>query len=134
VRPDFISTNALLASPRSAPGGELILDSAAFAEPSEGRNGNLGRNSLHGAWFQNLDLSVARAFPIPKLPESTRFTVRADFYNVLNHANFNNPQAFLNASDFGIALKGRVARSGFPALTPLNEAARQVEVLLRFDF
>lgn len=134
VRPDLISMRPQLDGPRSMPGGELVLDRAAFAEPPAGQNGNLGRNSLRGARFQNLDVSVARAFPIPKVRESARFTVRADFYNVLNRANFNNPQAFLNAGDFGIALKGRVARTGFPALTPLNETARQVEILLRFEF
>lgn len=134
VRPDLISTPARLDVSRSAPGGELVLDRAAFGEPPAGQNGNLGRNSLRGAPFQNLDVSVARAFPMPKLREGARFTVRADFYNVLNHANFNNPQAFLNADDFGIALKGRVARTGFPALTPLNETARQVEILLRLEF
>ncbi|MCC6859855.1 MAG: carboxypeptidase regulatory-like domain-containing protein [Bryobacterales bacterium] len=134
VRPDLVLERPLLERKRPAPGGELILDKAAFAEPAAGENGNLGRNSLRGAWFQNLDVSAARAFPIPKLGESTRFTLRADFYNVLNHANFNNPQAFLNAENFGIALKGRVARPGFPALTPLNESARQVEILLRLEF
>ncbi|MEO8659593.1 MAG: hypothetical protein ABI693_14065, partial [Bryobacteraceae bacterium] len=134
VRPDLVSMPALLNSPQPVPGGQLILDKAAFVEPPANQNGNLGRNSLRGSRFQNLDLSLARAFPLARLHETARLTLRADFYNILNHANYNNPQAFINAGDFGVALKGRVARAGFPALTPLNETARQIEILLRLEF
>jgi hypothetical protein len=60
---------------------------------------------------------------------------RADFYNVLNHANLNNPSSFLGSPDFGIAQFGRQEiNNGFPLLVPLNESARQVQILLRLEF
>jgi hypothetical protein len=62
------------------------------------------------------------------------FRLRADLFNALNHANLNNPQAFVNAADFGVALRGRIARTGFPALTPFNETARQVAIRLSLEF
>jgi hypothetical protein len=85
-----------------------ILDKAAFAEPVANQNGDLGRKSLRGSRFQNLDLSLARAFPLTRLYETARLILRADFHNVLNHANYNNHQPFLTAPDLGVALKGRL--------------------------
>jgi hypothetical protein len=61
--------------------------------------------------------------------------VRADAFNFLNHANLNNPNALLGSSSFGIARYGRTGfASGFPALTPFNETARQVQLSLRIEF
>jgi hypothetical protein len=83
----------------------------------------------------DLDASLARSFSIPKMPEGTRFTVRADFFNILNHANLGNPDNTLEDLNFGIATFGRQGTaSGFPAVTPLNETARQIQVLLRLEF
>ncbi len=82
-----------------------------------------------------MDLSLARIFRLRWLGEAGRFTVRADSFNFLNHANLNNPDAFLNSRTFGIATFGRQGvDTGFPALAPLNETARQVQVLLRVEF
>jgi len=61
--------------------------------------------------------------------------VRADAFNVLNHANLNNPDSFLGSESFGIALYGRRGRdSGFPALSPLIETPRQIQLILRIEF
>jgi hypothetical protein len=60
---------------------------------------------------------------------------RADAFNSLNHANLNNPDPFLGSETFGLALCGRRGkRSGFPALAPLDETARQVQLLVRIEF
>jgi hypothetical protein len=134
TRPNLIAQDPLLSDPLPVTGGELVLAKGAFARPLLIENGNLGRNTFHGNLFQNLDVSIAREFPIPKFGEMARFTARADFFNLLNHANFNNPDGFINSDDFGVALKGRIARAGFPALTPLNETARQIELLVRLQF
>jgi hypothetical protein len=70
-----------------------------------------------------------------RLRESTRITIRADAFNILNHANLNNPQSNMGLPDFGLATYGRQGTaSGFPAVSPVNETARQVQMLLRLEF
>jgi hypothetical protein len=113
----------------------LLLNASAFAAPGPNLIGNSGRNAFSGPGLFNTDASISRAFLFPTLRESLRLTVRADFYNVFNHANLNNPESGLGASDFGVALYGRrEANSGFPLLAPLNETARQTQLLLRIEF
>ena len=72
---------------------------------------------------------------MPYLREGTRLTVRADAFNILNHANLNNPDNLLGDPTFGVATYGRQGTpSGFPAVTPVNETARQIQLLLRVEF
>jgi hypothetical protein len=72
------------------------------------------------------------------LGEAGRIVVRADAFNVLNHANLNNPYNIFPPSIdplFGVATYGRLGlQPGFPALTPFNETARQVQLMLRLEF
>ncbi|MFN0168275.1 MAG: carboxypeptidase regulatory-like domain-containing protein [Bryobacteraceae bacterium] len=135
-RGDVVDPNRTGAS-ASSDGGRLILNRSAFAEPKAGTLGNTGRNAFRGPGFYGLDLSVSRFFRLRRLGETGRLTVRADAFNVLNHANLNNPQNRLDAQDpdFGEAPFGRTGRgSNFPALSPLDETARQVQILLRIEF
>jgi hypothetical protein len=62
-----------------------------------------------------------------------------DVFNLLNHANLNDPVVALGPSghnqNFGIAAYGRIPNTyGSPVLTPFQETARQVHLLLRFEF
>jgi len=113
-------------------GGVRLLDAAAFRYPGPNAFGNLGRNSFAGPGLFNVDLSVARAF---RFGERFRATVRADAYNVLNHANLGPPESSLFSPDFGVARYGRRGRdTGFPGVLPLAETARQVQLILRVEF
>ena len=117
---------------RAAPGGRQLLNAAAFALPPEGRPGNLGRNTFRAPGFGNLDLSLLRRI---RLHERMVWTVRADFYNVLNHTNLDAPESLLGSPDFGFAAFGRRGRNpGFPALVPLSETPRQTQLIFRFEF
>jgi len=72
---------------------------------------------------------------VPRLGEGGRITFRADFFNLLTHANLGNPDSVLGSSTFGIASYGRQGREAdFPTLTPLREMPRQVEMMLRLEF
>ena len=60
------------------------------------------RNLLHGPGAFNLDLGLAKVFPI--IPaKHVNLTFRADAFNLLNHPNFGNPTLNIvtNASPFG---------------------------------
>jgi hypothetical protein len=127
---------AMLPNPAAGLGGVYLLNPAAFAEPmAPGVVGNTGRNEFRGPGLYNLDFSLGRSFAVPRLREGTRITIRADAFNILNHANLNNPISLIGSPDFGLATYGRQGTaSGFPAVTPVNETARQVQMLLRLEF
>jgi hypothetical protein len=118
-------------------GGELLLNRAAFADPVSGP-GNLGRNSLGGPGLFNIDVSLDRAIPLKRLGEGCRLHIRGDAFNFLNHANLGNPDPLLGdfgPTGFGFARFGRkAAPTGFPGLLPLNETARQIQLMLRVQW
>jgi len=133
-RPDLINPNATVS--QAVPGGERLLVASAFANALPSTLGSLGRNAFAGPGFYNFDLSVARYFPVRWLGEAGRLRVRADAFNALNHANLGNPDAVLASPSFGLASYGRqaTAKSGFPAVSPLNETPRQIQMSLRVEF
>jgi len=53
--------------------------------------GNSGRNILIGPGTSNLDFSIFKNVPIKKISESFNVQFRAEFFNILNHANFAVP-------------------------------------------
>lgn len=63
-----------------------------------GRQGTVGRNQFYGPAFNKVDFSVIKRFPIT---ENTRFTIRADFFNIFNTVNFGLPNNDINSSLFG---------------------------------
>jgi hypothetical protein len=127
---------ALLSVPRTpATGGVRFFDPGAFGLPSDPTQAATYRNEFGGPGLYSVDASLSRSWPIRGLGESTRVRLRADAFNVLNHANLGNPVSVLGADGFGVALYGRKEHQpDFPALTPFNEAARQIQLLLRFEF
>ncbi len=62
--------------------------------------GNTGRNILRGPFQRNIDMSLIKITPIH---DSMNFEFRAEFFNILNYANFANPaSAVSTASSFGV--------------------------------
>jgi hypothetical protein len=59
--------------------------------------GNAGRNSIYGPRLFNLDASVYKNFAVSKISESFNVQFRAEFFNVLNHANFGPPLPFFGS-------------------------------------
>jgi hypothetical protein len=113
--------------------GVRLLNPASFADP-DNRLGTLGRNTFYGPGMFNVDLSVSRTL---RLRESLSLMLRADAYNVLNHANLNNPgpdRTYVGAGSFAVATYGRVS-GGTNLLTgPVSEPARTIQLMLRLLF
>lgn len=65
---------------------------AAFLTPpnASGFYGNLGRDTLIGPGLATWDFSVLKDLPVR---ERTHLQFRAEFFNLLNRANFNQPNA-----------------------------------------
>jgi hypothetical protein len=63
-----------------------------------GQFGDAGRNIARGPAYTNVDVSLVRTF---RLTAGTRLQVRAESFNVANHANFGLPVSDLNSANFG---------------------------------
>jgi hypothetical protein len=123
------------AQPPSVPGGQLVLNRAAFTSPAPGQLGNSGRNAFTGPGLYSIDISLKRSFALAFLGEGGRLSIRADAFNVLNHANLDNPDNLLASATFGIARYGRHGyRTGFTASRPLDEGPRHVQLSLQVQF
>ena len=75
------------------------FDPTAFAVPEAGFLGNAGRNILRGPGLANLDFSVAKDTPLRYLGETGKLEFRAEFFNILNRANFAQPDRFVFAGN-----------------------------------
>ena len=53
--------------------------------------GSAGRNSVYGPGEFNLDFSVFKDNYFPRISESFNIQFRAEFFNILNHTNFQSP-------------------------------------------
>jgi len=69
----------------------LYYDPCAFAIPTAGFLGNVGRNTLRGPNFRNMDFSVVKDTSLRYLGEGGKVQFRAEFFNILNHPNFALP-------------------------------------------
>ena len=85
VNPNF-SGPVILGNPNQ------YFNPLAFLAPpnNSGFDGNLGRDTLQGPSLATWDFSLLKDTPIR---ERMRLQFRAEFFNILNHANFNTPNA-----------------------------------------
>jgi hypothetical protein len=77
------------------------FNTAAFKQNAGGTFGTSSRNMMIGPGLSNMDFSVVRAFPLPFLGESRSLNFRAEFFNVFNHANWNNPTSSVSSGNYG---------------------------------
>ncbi|MGC1613047.1 MAG: TonB-dependent receptor [Candidatus Acidiferrum sp.] len=78
------------------------------------------RNSLTGPGYRDVDMTLSKAFGLPRIPglgENAKFELRMDAYNLFNNLNFNPTSIVndINAVGFGratSALAGRVVTLG----------------------
>ena len=102
------------------------FNTCAFKDPPQGSFGDVGLNTLRGPGVENWDASLLKNFPIG---EQRRFEFRAEFYNILNHANFlfaaPGPQNSNNATVLGSTTFGYVTAARAP---------RQIQLGLKFYY
>jgi hypothetical protein len=67
----------------------------AFITPATGTYGNVGRDVLTGPRLAELDFSVLKN---TKVSEKANLQFRAEFFNILNRANFSTPNAVVFTS------------------------------------
>jgi hypothetical protein len=89
------------------------LNKAAFTRPELGTFGTLGKNSFRGPNLFNWDMGIFKGVPIT---ERFRVEFRAEFFNIFNRANFNNPNGNVSAGGFGTITGAASPRIGQLAL------------------
>lgn len=83
--------------------GLLGFDRSAYSTPAKGTFGNLGANIQHGFGLDQWDVGIHKNFPIRRLGEASRLQIRAEWFNFVNHAEFNNPASTVNVpTSFGL--------------------------------
>ncbi len=137
-RADFLGQDhdeAFLSNPTQIPGGVVLLDKSKFRAPTDGAIGNAPRNAFRGPGFWNVDFALSRSFALPPLGEQGRLQFRAEFFNLFNHTNLNNPDPALQSSTFGEATFGRQGfGSVLPSVSPLGEQPRRIQFGVKIYF
>jgi hypothetical protein len=93
--PDYVQGVPLYVRNPGLAGGRGV-NRAAFLPSFSGRN--LGRNSLRGFGFSQVDVSLRRQL---NLTERVRLQLRAEVFNLFDRPNFGNPVNDLRSSLFG---------------------------------
>ena len=88
--------------------------------------GNAGRNSVIGPGLVRLGFLVVQEHPIR---EMLKAQFRAEFFNVLNHPNFQSP----NDNRVILNRDGHY-RSNAGAITLMNTTSRQIQFALKFTW
>lgn len=117
VRPDQIGNGNL---PRGQRKPDLWFDPTAFALPAPYTYGNAGRNILVGPGVNTFDGSLRKVFP---LGEKKNLQFRAEFFNLMNHPNFAQPDPYI---DDGPGATGVITDVAIPM--------RQIQFGLKYDF
>jgi len=101
---------------------------AGFSLPAPGTLGNLQRDFLAGPGIVNLDYAVLKETTIK---EQVRLQFRAEFFNVLNHANFALPvaTAFAQAPN-----GGGNPNPTFGKITATTTSSRQIQFAVKLLF
>ena len=126
-----------------APGGKRLNNSIDPAHPNcrgpfcpapAGQQGNLGRNSLRGFPFSQIDLALRRQF---NLTERVHLQFRVEAFNLLNHPNFALPENSLTSALFGRSTRTlATGLSSGAGLSPLYQVGgpRSMQFALRLGF
>ncbi|MEZ5399247.1 MAG: hypothetical protein R2729_06225 [Bryobacteraceae bacterium] len=82
----------------AGPTPDRWFDPTAFAMPDRGTFGNAGRNIVDGPGLQTVNASIVKNFAIR---ERMSVQLRAEFFNLFNHTNFDLPDLFFGSPTFG---------------------------------
>jgi hypothetical protein len=106
--------------------------------PSLGQLGTAGRNILNGPPERNWDFSLVKDTKLGFLGEAGMLEFRAEFFNILNHANFSGDHLSTavfsgNAGDIGPFSESIRASAG-QVNRQLADSQRQIQLALRLEF
>jgi hypothetical protein len=121
--PDRPSLNPAFSGPVVLGNPNQWFNPNAFKLPTDGTYGNLGRGVFSGPGLADVDASL---FKSTAITERTNLQFRAEFFNVLNHANFGTPNATVFSS-------GAISPSA-GLITSTATTSRQIQFGLKLIF
>ena len=97
---------------------------------------NVGRNTINGPHFSNLDFSVHKVFPITRISETFNVQFRAEIFDIFNHSNFNPPQPLSGDSNSGLINPdgSYVGVGNITAPANLQTPAREIQFALKVNW
>lgn len=117
--------------------GASAVNTACFgsqlvASGSETTFGNVGRNSVYGPHYSDIDTSLYKNFNVT---ERMRFQIGASAYNIMNHPNFQNPNANVAGSSLGFITATAIPpTSAYGSFQGSAVSGRVLVVTGRFQF
>jgi hypothetical protein len=102
------------------------LNGSAFSIPALGTYGNLGYNNFKGPGIFQLNMGLARTFPVW---EKRTIQLRAEAFNLPNHLNPSTPVSALNAQNFGQVTSDISGNNGLSSGDP-----RIIQFAMKFVF
>lgn len=123
-RPDLASgksANPVLGGP------DRYFDPGAFLFAPPERHGNVGRNTVIGPGLAYFDLGLVKSVPLPSISEACTLSIRAEFFNITNRANFSLP-----ASSIFDSVGRTVATAG--RITSTVSSARQIQLGMKLSW
>ena len=104
----------LVGDPDTVPGGRSVdefFNTAAFRANEPFTYGDLGRNSLIGPGWQNVDASLLKDTTLFSASDNPwRLQFRWEVFNLFNHTNFGFPGTTLGTGTFGQLTNATLAR------------------------
>jgi hypothetical protein len=97
---------------------------------------SVGRNTITGPHFSNLDFSVHKVFPIRRISEQFNVQFRAEIFDIFNHSNFVPPQPNSGDSNSGlINTDGSYSDLGnISQYANLQTPAREIQFALKVNW
>lgn len=112
LKPGSVAANPDCVAPDKLGGlGGYVFNPCAFARPSsQAANmwtpggpqptmpvyGNLGRNTMIGPWFFDVDTGMSKNFKVTRISEQAKIQFRIEAFNLFNHPNFQIPNYLLD--------------------------------------
>jgi hypothetical protein len=94
--------------------------------------GNVGRDSLIGPGFSGLDLAIQKDTKPRILGEAGNVQFRAEFFNILNHPNFSEPNSAVFPGTLTDTTENPNSSAG--QITSTVGTSRQIEFSLKVVF
>jgi Carboxypeptidase regulatory-like domain/TonB dependent receptor len=106
------------------------FSTSSFATPTDFNA--FARNAFRGPGYFNTDMNLKKTFA---LNERYRFTLGANFFNILNHPNFDSPVSNNLSSSFGMITTAAVSpTTPYGAFASAAEGMRILQVFAKINF
>lgn len=129
-RPDLVSGKSN--NPINPGNPDQYFDASSFTLQPPGFFGNLARNTLFSPGLAGFDFSLGKNF---SLRQDSRLEFRAEFFNILNRANFETPGASTTSTGYLRIFNNRGAFIPQSArVVGTTGSSRQIQFGLRFVF